>query len=71
MIIIPKSVHIERMEQNLDIFNFELTDEEMAEIATLDTGKVCSSTIMMPKLQIVYELAIDQKISRSDFGCYI
>ena len=27
------------MEQNLDIFNFELTDEEMAEIATLDTGK--------------------------------
>lgn len=39
VIIIPKSVHIERMEQNLDIFDFELTDEEMAEIATLDTGK--------------------------------
>lgn len=39
VIITPKSVHIERMEQNLDIFNFELTDEEMAEIATLDTGK--------------------------------
>lgn len=39
VIIIPKSVHIERVEQNLDIFNFELTDEEMAEIATLDTGK--------------------------------
>jgi diketogulonate reductase-like aldo/keto reductase len=39
VIIIPKSVHIERMEQNFDIFDFELTDEEMAEIATLDTGK--------------------------------
>lgn len=39
VIIIPKSVHIERMEQNLDIFDFELTYEEMAEIATLDTGK--------------------------------
>lgn len=39
VIIIPKSVHIERMEQNIDIFDFELTDEEMAEIATLDTGK--------------------------------
>lgn len=39
VIIIPKSVHIERMKQNLDIFDFELTDEEMAEIATLDTGK--------------------------------
>ena len=39
VIIIPKSVHIERMKQNLDIFDFELTDEEIAEIATLDTGK--------------------------------
>ena len=39
VIIIPKSVHIERMKQNLDIFNFELSDEEMAEIATLDTDK--------------------------------
>lgn len=39
VIIIPKSVHIERIKQNLDIFNFELSDEEMAEIATLDTGK--------------------------------
>lgn len=39
VIIIPKSVNIERMEQNLDIFNFTLSDEDMAEIAKLDTGK--------------------------------
>ena len=39
VIIIPKSVHIERMEQNLDIFDFTLSDEDMAEIACLDTGK--------------------------------
>ena len=38
VIIIPKSTHIERMRQNLDIFDFELTDEEMRQIATLDTG---------------------------------
>lgn len=37
VIIIPKSVHIERMQQNLDIFDFTLSDEDMAEIATLDT----------------------------------
>ena len=35
VIIIPKSIHIERMQQNTDISNFELTDKDMATIATL------------------------------------
>ena len=39
VIIIPKSTHIERMRQNIDIFDFELTAEDMASISTLDTGK--------------------------------
>ncbi len=39
VIIIPKSVHIERMEQNLNILDFTLSAEDMAEIAKLDTGK--------------------------------
>lgn len=37
VIIIPKSVHVERMQQNMDIFNFELSQEDMAAIAALDT----------------------------------
>ena len=36
--VIPKSTHKERMEQNLDIWDFRLTDEEMQEIAALDIG---------------------------------
>ena len=36
--VIPKSVHKERMEQNLDIWDFELSTEDMAEIAKLDLG---------------------------------
>ena len=36
--VIPKSVHKERMEQNLDIWNFTLSDEDMIEIAKLDLG---------------------------------
>lgn len=36
--IIPKSVHVERMEQNIDIWDFALTDEEMAKIASNDLG---------------------------------
>ena len=36
--VIPKSVHKERMEQNLAIWDFQLSDEDMAEIAALDIG---------------------------------
>ena len=36
--VIPKSVHKERMEQNINIWDFQLSDEDMAEIAKLDIG---------------------------------
>ena len=37
--VIPKSVHKERMEQNMDIWDFQLSSEDMAEIAGLDIGR--------------------------------
>lgn len=36
IVVIPKSVHIERMEQNLDVFDFKLTEEDMNVMASLD-----------------------------------
>lgn len=36
--ILPKSVHVERMEQNFDIWDFTLSDEDMQKIAALDRG---------------------------------
>ena len=38
VVVIPKSTHRERMEQNLDVFDFALTDGDMREIAALDIG---------------------------------
>ena len=38
VVVLPKSTHRERMEQNIDIWDFALTDDDMAEIAKLDIG---------------------------------
>ena len=37
VVVIPKSVHKDRMQQNFDIFDFTLTQEEMTEIEALDS----------------------------------
>jgi diketogulonate reductase-like aldo/keto reductase len=39
VVVIPKTVHKERMEQNIDIWDFNLDDEDMNKIALLDTGR--------------------------------
>lgn len=37
VVVLPKSTHIDRMEQNFNVFDFTLSDEDMAAIAALDT----------------------------------
>ena len=39
VIVIPKSTHIERMRQNMEVFDFGLADDDMAAITALDGGK--------------------------------
>ncbi|HUK45528.1 MAG TPA: aldo/keto reductase [Gaiellaceae bacterium] len=38
VVVIPKSVRPERMRENLDVFDFELSEDEISRIGTLDTG---------------------------------
>lgn len=39
VVVIPKSVHANKIEENFNILDFSLTDKEMSEISDLDTGK--------------------------------
>lgn len=48
--VIPKSVHTERVQENINIFDFELTEKEMAELRTLDTGKPMIGNAQNPEL---------------------
>jgi diketogulonate reductase-like aldo/keto reductase len=39
IVVIPKSVRKERMEENFNVFDFQLSDDEMNSIAGLDNGQ--------------------------------
>jgi diketogulonate reductase-like aldo/keto reductase len=39
VVVIPKSTHKERMEENFNVFDFKLTDEDMKKIEALDGGE--------------------------------
>ena len=40
VVVIPKSTHIERIQENIDIWDFALSEEEMNQISSLDRGYV-------------------------------
>src|SRR5699024_8785132 len=37
--LVVKSTHKDRLQENIDIFDFQLTDEQLAQIASLDSGQ--------------------------------
>lgn len=50
VVVIPKSTHKDRMEENFNVFDFELTAEEMEKISGLDTGKSLFFSHYDPKM---------------------
>ncbi|AKG37114.1 aldo/keto reductase [Paenibacillus durus] len=49
IVAIPKSVHKERIIENFNIFNFELSEEDMGKIAALDTKESLILSLHDPK----------------------
>lgn len=52
IVAIPKSVHRERMKENMDVFDFHLDEEDMAAIRTLDTKKSPIYDEMNPQMAL-------------------
>ena len=48
--IIPKSVHTERIQENIDMFDFELTDAEMSALRSLDKAAPMIGNAEKPEL---------------------
>ena len=50
VVVIPKSTHKERMVENLNVFDFALTTEDMSTIAALDEGESAFFSHYDPKM---------------------
>ena len=66
VVVIPKSVHKERMEQNLDVFDFELTADEMGQIAALDTKTSSFFSHADPKMVQWFANIVEERKTNHD-----
>lgn len=64
--VIPKSTHIERMRENLDVFDFALTAEEMAAIAALDEKRSAFFSHQDPAMVEWFVQMVEQRRTKHD-----
>lgn len=50
VVVIPKSVRKERIVENFDIFDFELSDDDIKQITKLDTWESLFTSLLDPQL---------------------
>lgn len=66
VVVIPKSVHKERMEQNFDVFDFTLDDTDMAAIASLDTKTSSFFSHQDPKMVEWFAQMVEERKTQHD-----
>ena len=67
VIVVCKSTHIERMEQNFNIFDFELSDEDMENINKLDTKGSLFFNHQDPKMVEWFDNIVKERRINEDF----
>ncbi len=66
VVVLPKSTHIERMEQNFNVFDFALTEEDMAAIAALDTQTSSFFSHYDPKMVEWFAKMVEERKHQHD-----
>lgn len=68
VVVIPKSTHIERMRENLNVFDFSLTGEEMAAIGALDKKQSAFFSHQDPNMVEWFVKMVEERSTRRGTG---
>lgn len=66
IVVIPKSTHIERMEENFNVFDFELTADDMAAVAALDKKQSSFFSHTEPAMVEWFVKMVDERKKNND-----
>lgn len=66
IVVIPKSTHIERIEENFDVFDFELSCEDMDQIAKLDKSTSAFFSHYDPNMVEWFVNMVEQRKKQND-----
>lgn len=66
IVVIPKSTHIERMEENFHVFDFQISDEDMKQIAELDKAESSFFSHQDPKMVEWFVNIVEERKTNHD-----
>lgn len=66
VVVIPKSTHLSRMKENFDIFDFELSDDDMRKIAGMDLKSSAFFSHSDPKMVEWFVNMVEQRKNQTD-----
>ena len=66
IVVIPKSTHIERMEENFNVFDFTLSEDDMKQIAALDKAESSFFSHQDPKMVEWFVKMVEERKKNKD-----